>query len=176
MAYLETKPTNGSYDQSLLAAVPDPTRAEKQEGYNVDLLEEGHPRAATPPVAPVSEHSTHAPLAAQRADTLPAHVSPVKLPWYHTKYGIIGIVVALLVVIGAVVGGAVGGTRHHKSNTAASGASGNGQGVASTGQGIGTVNGGGIGTATPSTTSSAGNGGQAEVAARWALPTPFAAS
>jgi hypothetical protein len=39
-------------------------------------------------------------------------VVPRKVPWYRRKWGMIGIVVAVLVIIGGAVGGGVGGTRH----------------------------------------------------------------
>ncbi|EIM84371.1 uncharacterized protein STEHIDRAFT_132732 [Stereum hirsutum FP-91666 SS1] len=140
MAY-ESKPgTGSSYDQSLLANAPEVTRAEKQEGYNVDLLEEGRPRgAASPAIAHTSDNLD--PSSTSRAfegpgprgaggytrtldsdpTTYPANGTTnlgTKRPWYRTRTGIIAIVIIVLVIIGAVVGGAVGGTRHKSSNNA----------------------------------------------------------
>ncbi|KAH9980577.1 hypothetical protein BJV74DRAFT_887734 [Russula compacta] len=127
---------SASYDRTLLSSVPDPTRAEKQEGYNLDLLDEGRDRRApTPP-----DSNSGPPQDQQQGTTVgysPGAVGyarkeglenghgPVvaKVPWYRTKWGIIGIVVVLVLIIGGVVGGAVGGTQHssHKSTTAVEG-------------------------------------------------------
>ncbi|THH07716.1 hypothetical protein EW146_g9229 [Bondarzewia mesenterica] len=123
MTYHEPTPANGGYDQRLLASAPKVTRAEKQGGYNVDLLEEGrrHGSASPPPNAsPVSEHGGPSQDIIMPA-TATAYTSS-KRPWYRTRAGIIGLVVLALVIIGAVIGGAVGGTRsnHHSSSVSSS--------------------------------------------------------
>ncbi|KAH9003680.1 hypothetical protein EDB86DRAFT_2826262 [Lactarius hatsudake] len=122
----------GGYDHTLLSSVPDPTRAEKQEGYNVDLLEESRDRRApSPPTnGAASDHNgtllDYSPGAiglARKEDPITAATNdyePVekRLPWYRTRKGLIGIVVVVVVIIAAAVGGGVGGTRHssHPAN------------------------------------------------------------
>ncbi|KAH9062640.1 hypothetical protein EDB83DRAFT_2385205 [Lactarius deliciosus] len=122
----------GGYDHTLLSSVPGPTRAEKQEGYNVDLLEESRDRRAPspPPNGAASDHNgtllDYSPGAigsARKEDPITATTNdyePVekRVPWYRTRKGLIGIVVVVLVVIAAAVGGGVGGTRHssHSAN------------------------------------------------------------
>ncbi|KAH9953613.1 hypothetical protein BC827DRAFT_1159165 [Russula dissimulans] len=114
-----------SYDRTLLSSVPDPTRAEKQEGYNVDLLDEGSapsPPKAVPPAtseghaAPTSAvgYSPGAVSYARKEEAVANGHEPVvaKVPWYRKKWGIALIVVVVLLVIGGAVGGAVGGTQH----------------------------------------------------------------
>lgn len=119
MSFLETKPTNGSYDQNLLASAPVATREEKQEGYNLDLLEAGRPRAsASPPSepSPASEHGATLANAAPFPARSPARAAS-KTPWYRTKTGAAGLTILALVIIGAIIGGAVGGTRHKHHST-----------------------------------------------------------
>jgi len=136
---------NGAgYDRTLLSSVPDPTRAEKQEGYNVDLLDEGRDRRVpTPPNgAPTSEHhggstmgySPGARSYARKEENaaLTGHETVVtKVPWYRTRRSMIGIALIVLVVIGAVVGGVVGGTqsgkKHNNSATTSKNSSSSGQ-------------------------------------------------
>jgi len=124
--------TNATYDRTLLSNIPDPTRAEKQEGYNVDLLDDGRDLSA--PDGIPSEHHVLAPaegyspgaiaLARKQGQIENGHEQKLaKTPWYRTRWGITAIVIAIVLVIGAVVGGAVGGTQHHhsKNNTSNSG-------------------------------------------------------
>jgi len=139
-----------SYDHTLLSSVPGPTRAEKQEGYNVGLLEDSRDRGDPSPPAngTASEHhggvldySPGAVSYARKEDPPTTNdYEPVdkRVPWYRTRKGIIGIVVAILVIIAAAVGGGVGGTRHsshstHNSsgNIGQSGSNGTEQGAAS---------------------------------------------
>ncbi|KJA26537.1 hypothetical protein HYPSUDRAFT_75351 [Hypholoma sublateritium FD-334 SS-4] len=106
------------YDQSLLASAPAATRAQMQDGYNPDILNE-KPAAPTPPASNSRQNleaygnGSTTPALAQEG----AYVSPSKTPFYRTKKGIIVILVVLAVIIGAVVGGAVGGTRKKKTDT-----------------------------------------------------------
>lgn len=96
------------YDQDLLAAAPKPTKEERQEGYNVNLL--GEERTATVPLA----HSTD--LEHGTKEEYP--ISKPAIPFYRTRKGkiIIGVII-VLVVIAAAVGGGVGGTRKSKTPT-----------------------------------------------------------
>jgi hypothetical protein len=121
---------HASYDHTLLSSVPDPTRAEKQEGYNVGLLEESRDRRAPSPpangAAPEQnggalDYSPGAVSYARKeepAATNEYEAVEKRVPWYRTRKGMIGIgVVALLIIIGAAVGGGVGGSHHsHSSN------------------------------------------------------------
>ncbi|THH11883.1 hypothetical protein EW146_g7891 [Bondarzewia mesenterica] len=138
MAYREPKSTNESYDQRLLASAPKVTRAEKQGGYNVDLLEEGrrHGSASPPPNAsPVSEHGGPSQGIIMPATAI-AYTSS-KRPWYRTRAGIIGLVVLALVIIGAVIGGATQSSSAAPSSSAGSGSVGQGQAAGSVGVGQG---------------------------------------
>jgi len=118
-----------SYDHTLLSSIPDPTRAEKQEGYNVGLLEESRDRrAASPPTngaAPVQNGAVldYSPGAVSYArkevppTTNEYEAVEKRVPWYRTRKGRIGIiVVVLLVIIAAAVGGGVGGSHHSHSS------------------------------------------------------------
>ncbi|KAI9511226.1 hypothetical protein F5148DRAFT_1172756 [Russula earlei] len=140
-----------SYDRTLLSSVPDPTRAEKQEGYDVDILDESRDRRApTPPKALAPSDQQHGPSAvgyspgalsyARKEEQAPAPATTTangyelvleKVPWYRTRWGIIAIVVVIILIIGGAVGGAVGGTRHgsdkSKSNNSSSDVQGQGQ-------------------------------------------------
>ncbi|OBZ74397.1 hypothetical protein A0H81_05231 [Grifola frondosa] len=79
-------PASGGYDERLLANAPVATRAEKQEGYDVDLLEND---------AAVGRNNSTTPIEAQ------------------TKW-VVALVVALIVVVAIAVGVGVGvGARHH---------------------------------------------------------------
>ncbi|KAH9170723.1 hypothetical protein EDB89DRAFT_1976537 [Lactarius sanguifluus] len=132
----------GGYDHTLLSSVPGPTRAEKQEGYNVDLLEESRDRRApSPPTnGAASDHNgtllDYSPGAiglARKEDPTTAATNdyePVekRVPWYRTRKGLIGIVVVVLVVIAAAVGGGVGGTRHSSNSSDNNNATTNGVG------------------------------------------------
>ncbi|KAH8983339.1 hypothetical protein EDB92DRAFT_1890941 [Lactarius akahatsu] len=145
----------GGYDHTLLSSVPDPTRAEKQEGYNVDLLEESRDRRApSPPTnGAASDHNgtllDYSPGAiglARKEDPITATTNdyePVekRVPWYRTRKGLIGIVVVVLVIIAAAVGGGVGGTRHssHPANNNAT-TNGVGQSANNSTQGVGSSN------------------------------------
>ncbi|KIJ54092.1 hypothetical protein M422DRAFT_241348 [Sphaerobolus stellatus SS14] len=127
------KPDAG-YDQSLLHATQEVTRAERQEGYNVDLLnDDGHPpqRATTQrtalrqsiPATSAREDGTQR----GKETFVPPLPQPVtvstnrnaKVPWFRTTRGILTLAILAIVIVGAVVGGAVGGTvGHHKNNKA----------------------------------------------------------
>ncbi|KDQ52454.1 hypothetical protein JAAARDRAFT_198367 [Jaapia argillacea MUCL 33604] len=122
-SYHDTPKHNGSYDAALLAAAPVATRAEKQEGYNVDLLDNGRPnRAASTspgPATVLTPHRSDPELAASKeryANGL-SPSSSAKVPFWRTTKGLIILVVVAIVIIGAVVGGAVGGTAGKKKST-----------------------------------------------------------
>ncbi|KAH9031894.1 hypothetical protein EDB85DRAFT_1957832 [Lactarius pseudohatsudake] len=157
----------GGYDHTLLSSVPGPTRAEKQEGYNVDLLEESRDRRAPSPPAngAASDHNgtllDYSPGAigsARKEDPITATTDdyePVekRVPWYRTRKGLIGIVVVVLVR-------GVGGTRHSSTLPTATPSTGVGQSANSAAPGVGE------GSSTSSTASSPSSNtlGQAETA------------
>ncbi|KAI0291564.1 hypothetical protein BC826DRAFT_1022502 [Russula brevipes] len=126
-----------SYDHTLLSSVPGPTRAEKQEGYRVDLLDESRERREpTPPNGAPSD--SHGPTTtgnipdaagnARKEDSASSHEPVVKrAPWYRTRWGIGVIVLILFLIIGGIVGGVVAGTHHTSKKTAPTG--GQSQGV-----------------------------------------------
>ncbi|KIP05703.1 hypothetical protein PHLGIDRAFT_128725 [Phlebiopsis gigantea 11061_1 CR5-6] len=104
-----------SYDERLLASAPAATRAAKQEGYNVDLLDDGAPKAGSS-----SPETQHAPLASSHGhaeaglskEVLPSYAS-APVPWWRRKKVIIFAVIFAVVAVAAIVGGAVGGTVNH---------------------------------------------------------------
>ncbi|KAI0632750.1 hypothetical protein C8Q77DRAFT_1119551 [Trametes polyzona] len=101
------------YDARLLASAPAATRAEKQEGYDIDLLD--NPRAAPshtpPPAVPIltANHSK-----AEEGGYAYAPSRP-PLPWYRTRKWMFALALGTVVVLAAIIGGAVGGTVGHSS-------------------------------------------------------------
>jgi len=140
--------TNVLYDRSLLSSVPDPTRAEKQEGYNVDLLGEGRDRPPDPAPTdqqPLTEgYSPGAVALAHKDGQLENGTKPAKVLWYRTRWGITAIVILIILIIGGVVGGVVGGTHHSSSRNANSTSNGT----------VGNEGGSGNGTSSNSSTTS----------------------
>ncbi|KAH9976853.1 hypothetical protein BGW80DRAFT_1250292 [Lactifluus volemus] len=114
------------YDHTLSSSVPDPTRTEKQVGYNVGLEDgrdgraPGLPEGARAPAVGGTTLEYLGPTVGidelSRAPYGPAIAAQKVQPWYGRKWGIIGIVVVALLVIGGAVGGAVGAT-HHSSHS-----------------------------------------------------------
>ncbi|KIJ24661.1 hypothetical protein M422DRAFT_39064, partial [Sphaerobolus stellatus SS14] len=140
MSYPKPSPLEAGYDQSLLQATPEVTRAERQEGYNVDLLnDDGRPRpqrSATQRTAASHSQSVRAASARESARhpsafpgkeayvpslPVPITAAPTRstnVPWFRTTRGIIALAIIVIVIVGAVVGGAVGGTVGHKNKNA----------------------------------------------------------
>ncbi|KAG0700997.1 hypothetical protein DFH29DRAFT_1080338 [Suillus ampliporus] len=115
---------NGGYDQNLLDEAPAATRAQRQEGYNVDLLDDRPNRTtSTQPLQPPPPQITPTDVESNSQEKFvpgaAAHVSshPTQSFWRSRK-GIITIFVIAVVVLGAVIGGAVGGTvgKHSSAN------------------------------------------------------------
>jgi len=111
-----------SYDQNLLDEAPRATRAQLQEGYSVDLLED-RPRRSASMRSPATPAPTTAvvPLTPGIAETgsrekFGSATPASRQSFWRTRNGIITIVVIAVVIIGAVVGGAVGGTAGKKSS------------------------------------------------------------
>ncbi|KAI0370976.1 hypothetical protein BV20DRAFT_966086 [Pilatotrama ljubarskyi] len=107
---------SGAYDERLLASAPAASRAEKQEGYDIDLLDDRHHGArgvsTTPPPVPIlASNHAKAEVGGYTYASRPA------TPWYKTRKWVIICVLGGLVVIGAIVGGAVGGTVGHSSKS-----------------------------------------------------------
>jgi len=112
---MSSYPPGGDYDERLLDSAPKATKAAKQEGYNVNLLDSGNSEtpmnARTAPTV-----DGHASLEAGVPPTKESYDSSYSLPWYRQKKGRIIILVVAIIIIGAVVGGAVGGTLASKNN------------------------------------------------------------
>lgn len=122
----------GGYDQSLLQKAPQVTRADRQEGYSVDILEQGRPHGPNAPrrqpiaqgyeqhrpQQPSNGYDRSAPPSFEKADyySSSSHthsdqrdifaITPYKpkKPWYRTKRGLAILFVVLLVLAGATVG------------------------------------------------------------------------
>ncbi|KZV70548.1 hypothetical protein PENSPDRAFT_651427 [Peniophora sp. CONT] len=176
MSSYEPKP--GQYDERLLAEAPQTTRAAKQEGYNVDLLNQPHPAGsssslqeptAAQPVNP--NRNAYTPPATAASDA-PQLYTTHKTPWYRTTRGILILAIAALVIIGAVVGGAVGGTvgKHKNNNNLA--VPGNSSSSASSSATSSASDNGGVGQGTGAASSTAAGLGEASASAS----TPTASS
>ncbi|KAF8494380.1 hypothetical protein F5888DRAFT_1805562 [Russula emetica] len=168
---------NATYDHTLLSSVPGPTKAERQEGYNVDLLDEGRDRRVPSPPVPNRLPTDQQPLTdgyspgavallAHKEGQLENGVGPTvaKGQWYRTRWGITAIVIVIVLIIGGIVGGVVGGTHHssHKSNNGNGEVGGGGpsanNGTSSIGSGGAGASGGGGGSSSPSSTSADSRG------------------
>ncbi|KAG1816818.1 uncharacterized protein BJ212DRAFT_1587519 [Suillus subaureus] len=108
---------NGAYDQNLLDEAPAATRAQRQEGYKVDLLDDRPTRpTSTQPLRPphtIPSDTDVESSSLTREKIVPGAVTYTSHPtqsFWRTRNGKITIFVIAIVVIGAVVGGAVGGT------------------------------------------------------------------
>jgi len=189
--------TNATYDSTLLSNVPDPTRAERQGGYNVDILDEGRKPSSPPDTGPVPttdqqplthDYSPGAVALAHKEGQLENGTKPAVTPsWYRSRWGMAAIVIVIVLIIGAIVGGAVAGTHHtsHKSSsngpvtTSTSGSGSNGTGGQSsptqasnnTGPLSGTPN---ISNNTGNTSPELGNPGGASSTGRSSRTTPNA--
>ncbi|EJT97163.1 hypothetical protein DACRYDRAFT_25281 [Dacryopinax primogenitus] len=121
-----------AYDADLLAQAPEPTKEQKQSGYQTKgLLDE--PRVPSPsrtPAPPVPEAEASG-TNGRTVDLLEkgslddrsagavAAAAPVKRPWYRSPKWliIIGVIVAAI-IIAAVVGGVVGSRNANNNNSA----------------------------------------------------------
>ncbi|KAG2125750.1 hypothetical protein DEU56DRAFT_564681 [Suillus clintonianus] len=102
----------GAYDQNLLDKAPAATRAQRQEGYNVDLLDDRPTRPTStqlfkPP--PIIAGDTDVESSSLTREKVVPATHPTQSFWRSRNGKIIMFVIAV-VVVGAVVGGAVGGT------------------------------------------------------------------
>jgi len=116
------------YDRTLLAGAPSITRADRQAGYNIDILERGVVPSAAPPnqtQGPNPFTDTPTDLLNKELYSHPAAtdttsvISPYR--WYRTKRGIAIIVLTFLVVLSVIIGVAVGVTqeKQRQATTAA---------------------------------------------------------
>lgn len=107
---------NGGYDQNLLDEAPAATRAQRQEGYKVDLLDDRPTRpASTQPLTPPQQipSDTDVESSSLTQEKVPGAATYASRPtqsFWRTRNGKITLFVVAIVIIGAVVGGAVGGT------------------------------------------------------------------
>ncbi|KAI0087289.1 hypothetical protein BDY19DRAFT_243368 [Irpex rosettiformis] len=105
------------YDHTLLASAPSISRKQKQESYNIDILQPSQTSDISAPSesAPLAPYHSSSPHATPPSKEGYPYAAPVRLPWYQNKILIasgIG-----LVVVGAIVGGAVGGTVGHRTKS-----------------------------------------------------------
>ncbi|KAI9457858.1 hypothetical protein HD554DRAFT_2177548 [Boletus coccyginus] len=110
-----------TYDQHLLDEAPKATRAQLQEGYSVDLLEQPPRRTSVrspPPQTPQPGHVAVPLTPDESGEKLSSPPAPLKArtSFWRTRNGVITVFVISLIVIGAVVGGAVGGTVKKSTN------------------------------------------------------------
>jgi len=113
----------GSYDRGLLASAPVATRADRQGGYDVDLLENdpygGPSHSSSRLTLPIPRSPAHTDqgLPFKEERVFNASNSKARKPFWRTGKGRTIILIAAIVILGAVIGGAVGGTaKKHKSN------------------------------------------------------------
>ncbi|KAG8959590.1 hypothetical protein FRC03_007750 [Tulasnella sp. 419] len=129
-----------TYDQALLADAPEVGKDQRQEGYNVDLLETGRPGGSPTnthsPIPPAQSVIGHRPYNEPK-DGYNAgfnHTSyspPKKAPFWRSTKGKILLALLAIAILGAIIGGAVGGTvgkNKSSNNDTKSPLSGNGNG------------------------------------------------
>ncbi|KAI0346133.1 hypothetical protein BDW22DRAFT_1425657 [Trametopsis cervina] len=105
-----------SYDQNLLASAPSISRKQKQDSYNIALLQ-----STNIDVTPTTFENT--PLAANIGSphdaTLPSkedfasYSTKPRFPWYRSKKLLIALI--SIIALAAIIGGAVGGVVGHRS-------------------------------------------------------------
>jgi len=111
----------GGYDRGLLAEAPEASKAERQEGYNVNLLDRDRGDATSPHTHPpprsVSNHDGNFIPRQGKADYSSPYQEfsggPKTIPFWRTAKGMIIIAVLTVVVLGAAIGGGVGGGLSH---------------------------------------------------------------
>ncbi|OSD03793.1 hypothetical protein PYCCODRAFT_198830 [Trametes coccinea BRFM310] len=146
---------SAAYDERLAAAAPAATRAEKQEGYDIDLLNEqysGRGVSVTPPPLPVLS-ANHAKAEAGDFTTDYARPAQPVVPWYKTRKWLLIFLLGGVVIVAAVIGGAVGGTVGHNHTAAKIETSDSGGGGAEGASGSTASNGDGAGQAASRVTS-----------------------
>jgi len=114
---MSSYPPGGDYDERLLDSIPKASKAEKQEGYNVNLLASDasdSPMNARPTTT-VDGHTRPEAGTPTNANK-EAYVSSYSVPWYRQKKWRILMLIGGILAIGAIVGGAVGGTLASKNN------------------------------------------------------------
>jgi len=129
------------YDESLLKEAPEASRAERQKGYNIDLLvpDRVQSPAADPPRTPSAPPGPSFPPASGESEVATGTNGPgakeygsisqeeggalrpdaEPLPFWRTTKGKLLISLVALIVIAAIVGGAVGGATSSKGGSKA---------------------------------------------------------
>jgi len=115
---MSSYPPGGDYDERLLDSAPKATRAEKQEGYNVNLLASDNSESPMNPRPTTATHDGHGSLETGVPPNKEGYISSLPpTPWYSRKRWRIALLIGAIIVIGAIVGGAVGGTVGSKNRT-----------------------------------------------------------
>jgi len=114
--------SSNHYDENLLGAAPKATREQRQEGYNIDLLNQSRTRQdvkSTPPALTPRSTDVEAAMQPSKEGFVAANGGGRShTPFLQSTKGKIIILIAAIVIVGAVVGGAVGGTvGKHKSHS-----------------------------------------------------------
>jgi len=106
--------SSNHYDEHLLGSAPEATKEQRQEGYNVNLLEQNKPGQVgslkTVELTPRSTDVESAFPVPKKYDVVPNEKGALHTRLLQSTKGKIAIFIALIVIIGAIVGGAVGGT------------------------------------------------------------------
>jgi len=115
---MSTYPPGGDYDARLLDSAPKATRAEKQEGYNVNLLASDNSESPMNPRPQAVTTDGHGSIETGVPPNKEGYISShPPVPWYRQNRWRIAMLIGAIIVIGAVVGGAVGGTVGSKNRT-----------------------------------------------------------
>jgi len=100
---------HGGYDQSLIAQAPEITKADRQEGYDINLVT--HPPPSRPQTVPPTSYEKAAPINGYSTEFSEAR----RTPWYRTTKGLAIIIVVAVLFVGVVVGVPVGVTQSRKN-------------------------------------------------------------
>ncbi|OAX38408.1 hypothetical protein K503DRAFT_770526 [Rhizopogon vinicolor AM-OR11-026] len=111
---------HGAYDQALLDEAPAATRAQRQEGYNVDLLDTRPTRPTSTQILSPPPPITHPDAERNSQEKIaPTYAQKPTKSFWRSRNGKITMFVVAVLVLGAVIGGIVGGVvgKKKSSNT-----------------------------------------------------------
>lgn len=124
--------SSGGYDQSLIAQAPDITKSDRQEGYDINLVEQSRKTPFSPPDGPLTRTTNPPavpPASGSHSSLEKSAVTPQSAsnaysnnftkskstPWYRTTKGLAIMIIVAFVVVGVIVGVAVGVTQSKKT-------------------------------------------------------------